>query len=104
MDTFSSVVIAIVFLSGASTGALLTAVYRYAVRERIQRDFQSRLADVIAARDRSDPTDRNPTNSAVLWPTSVAPSTQEPEDAGDVADVSWIAADTGEPRSDGLRL
>jgi hypothetical protein len=50
MESVSSIAVAVVFLSGASIGALATALYRYAVGERIRRDFELSLAAIADLR------------------------------------------------------
>lgn len=106
MDIFSSVVLAVVFLSGASVGALVTAAYRYAARNAIQREFQARLV-AMTVEEQGQAPQAPPRETGNSEKSGGVLEELAPEDSNDFEndeDFAWITSHRPTPGSGVLRL
>ncbi len=97
MDTVSSLAIAAIFFTGVSSGALITALYRHIARERLVREFESRLSAIVESQarlPRSEPAPVEIVRSAPAESTAASRSTSATDDLVEIDDheeeLAWI--------------
>ncbi len=104
MDIFSSVVLAIVFLSGTSVGALITAVCRYAARDAIQREFQSRLAALAEQQREQDAQTLARSSGAESRSEPLELSPEDFSESDNAENFAWVASHRSAAGPDVARL
>lgn len=101
MNNPSAITISMVFFLGVAFGSLATAVYRYVLRDKIQRDFQARLVSMIESREQFSLP--RAINQAVPLRAPAVASAVEIDDVDRVAS-SWIPQPATGTNQQGLRL